>query len=63
LSNTEPGLEGGSFIERRKHSDYVHYVPECQLRAVKGGGIDLEIECKMKNLAVARLAGELGLLP
>lgn len=52
LSNTEPTLVNGSFTERRKHSDYVHYVPDCQLQANNNDQIDIDLEFKMKNLAL-----------
>jgi len=56
LSNTTPGLEGGSFTERRKHSDMIHYVPPAQLSRLRRGEIDVEVEAKMKNLAVLDVA-------
>jgi UV DNA damage endonuclease len=52
LSNTDPSLLNGSFTERRKHSDYVHYIPDCQLNGNNNGEIDVEFEFKMKNLAI-----------
>ncbi len=52
LSNTTPGMENGSFRERRKHSDYVHYIPEHQRVANNSDRIDIEAEFKMKNLAI-----------
>jgi len=52
LSNTEPGLSGGSFTERRKHSDMIHYIPEPQLSRLRRDAVDLEIEAKLKNIAV-----------
>ena len=52
LSNTEPGREGGSFTERRKHSDMIHYIPAAQLERLRRDEIDVEIEAKLKNLAV-----------
>jgi len=52
LSNTTPGLENGSFTERRKHSDYIHYVPDCQREGLLVDVIDVDVEAKMKNLAV-----------
>lgn len=52
LSNTEPELSNGSFLERRKHSDYVHYIPEHQKDANNNDQIDIEFEFKMKNLAI-----------
>lgn len=52
ISNTEPGMEGGSFTDRRKHSDMIHYVPEVQLERLRRDEIDVEVEAKLKNLAV-----------
>lgn len=55
LSNTEPGNEFGSFTEKRKHSNYIHNVPVCQLNLIKNNAIDLDVEAKMKNLAILKL--------
>jgi UV DNA damage endonuclease len=55
LSNTEKGLENGSFTERRKHSDYIHYIPQKQLDMMIEDKIDVDIEAKAKNLAVLKL--------
>jgi len=52
ISNTDPSLVNGSFTDRRKHSDMIHYVPEPQLRDLRNGVIDVEVEAKLKNLAV-----------
>lgn len=55
VSNTEPGLEEGSFTERRKHSWLIHRIPEPQLEFVKKDLIDLEVEAKGKNLALFKI--------
>jgi UV DNA damage endonuclease len=55
LSNTEPHLVNGSFQDRRKHSDMIHYVPQAQLQAMRDDTIDVEIEAKLKNLSVATM--------
>jgi UV DNA damage endonuclease len=52
LSNTTPGLEAGSFTDRRKHSDYVHYIPDCQRIAANTDKINIDMEFKMKNIAL-----------
>jgi len=54
LSNTSPEFINGSFTDRRKHSDYVHYIPDCQLIANNNNEIDIEFEFKMKNLAIKK---------
>ena len=58
LSNTDPTLINGSFTERRKHSDYVHYIPECQLQANNNNLIDIDLEFKMKNVALYKAVKE-----
>ena len=55
LSNTEPVLVNGSFADRRKHSDMIHYVPDCQLEALRDDTVDVEVEAKMKNYAVTKM--------
>lgn len=55
ISNTEPGLENASFHDRRKHSSYIHYVPECQQILVAEDKIDLEVEAKAKQLALLKM--------
>ena len=52
ISNTEPEKENGSFPDRRKHSNMIHYVPDVQLRLLRAGNIDVDVEAKQKNLAV-----------
>ena len=56
LSNTTPGLESGNFTERRKHSDYIHYIPDCQRDGIVRDVVDIDVEAKMKNLAVGKLS-------
>jgi len=52
LSNTEPGLENGSFSDRRKHSWDIHYIPEPQLAGLLADSIDVDVEAKGKNIAL-----------
>jgi len=56
LANTEPGRESGSFNERRKHSNLIHYVPEHQLRSLRDDVVDVEVECKLKNIGIFKLS-------
>lgn len=46
-------------MDRCKHSDYIHRVPDVQLQGLFEDAIDLEVEAKMKNLAVERLRKKL----
>jgi UV DNA damage endonuclease len=39
---------------RRQHSDYLYQIPKHQLAAVNDGRVDMDVEAKMKNLAVFR---------
>lgn len=63
LSNTEPSLINGSFPERRKHSDMIHYVPVTQLKALREGRVDVEVEAKLKNIAVFDMAKRFDIIP
>jgi len=56
ISNTEPHLMNGNFIDRRKHSDMIHYVPDCQLKFLRDKKIDVEVEAKKKNVAVFEMS-------
>ena len=52
ISNTDPSLKDGNFMDRRKHSNMIHYIPEPQLQGLRDDVIDVEIEAKLKNIAV-----------
>lgn len=52
ISNTSPDLVNGNFQDRRKHSDMIHYVPEPQLLGLRNDDVDVEVEAKLKNIAV-----------
>lgn len=52
LSNTDPIHINGSFTERRKHSERVHYIPEYQLKYNNEDKIDIDFEFKLKNIAI-----------
>ena len=56
ISNTEPSLINGSVMDRRKHSDMIHYVPDEQLNALRKNLIDVECEAKKKNLAIFKMS-------
>jgi UV DNA damage endonuclease len=55
ISNTEPLFANGSFTDRRKHSDMIHYVPDVQLQGLRDDVIDVEVEAKLKNIAVTEM--------
>lgn len=58
ISNTSPGLEKAKFMERRKHSDFIHYIPDCQLKGIQTNEVDVDVEAKMKNLALSKMRAE-----
>jgi UV DNA damage endonuclease len=59
MSNSRP--DARTFAERRAHSDYITSPAAVQIAALRDGLIDLEVEAKAKNLAVARLAADFNL--
>jgi UV DNA damage endonuclease len=61
LSNTHPTLVNGSFPDRRKHSDWVYYIPEEQLDLIKKDIVDVDAEFKLKNLAINRMIKDFSL--
>jgi UV DNA damage endonuclease len=61
LSNTEPGMENGSFNEKRSHSNFIHYINQHQLDALRANTIDVDIEAKMKNIALLKFREEYGI--
>jgi UV DNA damage endonuclease len=62
LSNTEPGMESGSFNEKRTHSNFIHYINQHQLDALRNDTIDVDLEAKMKNIALLKFREEYGIL-
>jgi UV DNA damage endonuclease len=60
ISNSEPGTESLGFSERRKHSQYIHYVPAAQLVHLLSNDVDAEVEAKAKNFAVLKMSKDFG---
>lgn len=56
ISNTEPCFVNGSFTDKRKHSNMIHYVPEPQLSYLRDDLIDVDVEAKLKNLSVFKMS-------
>lgn len=61
ISNTTPGLEKGSFSDRRKHSYYIHYIPDVQREAMESDIVDVDVEAKGKNLALLKMRKDFNL--
>lgn len=62
ISNTELGKEKGSYTERRAHSQLIRHVPDQQLKAIINDEIDLDVEAKMKNIALLKMRKDFGIL-
>lgn len=62
LSNTELGSESGTFTERRKHSYYIHHIPQEQLELAIADSVDVDVEAKGKNLAVLKMRNDFQLI-
>ena len=56
ISKTDPVHVNGNFTDRRKHSDLIHYVPDCQLNALRENKVDVEVEAKLKNISVMKMS-------
>lgn len=61
ISNTEPALENGSRLDRRKHSFFIQSIPEPQLEGIRRREIALEVECKSKNLGISKMVADFDL--
>lgn len=63
LSNSEPEfLTKGSFTEKRKHSKYYHSIPDFLIKLNNDGSIDIDMECKMKNIAILKAVQDFGIV-
>jgi UV DNA damage endonuclease len=62
LSNSKPEyLSTDPPTKLRQHSDYLYQIPDYQLQALNNGTIDIEVEAKMKNLAILKAVDDLGM--
>ena len=55
LSNTEIGMENAPYNQRRAHSQLIRYIPPLQLEAIRGNLIDVDVEAKLKNIALLKM--------
>lgn len=61
LSNSKPELsEDATAAKLRTHSDFIGYIPTCQLIFHEVGLIDIDVEAKAKNHAILRMVEDLG---
>lgn len=61
LSNTEIGKEDGSFNEKRAHSELIRYIPDLQLKYIIEDKIDVDVEAKLKNVALIKMRKDFGI--
>ncbi len=62
ISNTEIGEENSSYNKKRAHSQLIRYIPDDQLNAIREDLIDLDVEAKLKNIAVLKMRKDFGIL-
>jgi UV DNA damage endonuclease len=55
ISNTEIGMETAAYNKKRAHSQMIRYVPDIQLQGMRDDTIDVDVEAKLKNLALLKL--------
>lgn len=61
VSNSKPELSPDAPMTKlRQHSDYLRAIPDYQLALNNDGLIDIDVEAKMKNLAIFDAVSELG---
>lgn len=61
ISNTEIGMEDAAFNKKRAHSQMIRYVPQQQLNALRQNTIDVDVEAKMKNIALLKMREDFGI--
>jgi UV DNA damage endonuclease len=62
LSNTEIGMETAPFNKKRAHSAFIHNIPSLQLQGMQEDTIDVDIEAKMKNIALLKIRKDFNIL-
>jgi UV DNA damage endonuclease len=62
LSNTEIGMENAAFNQKRAHSQMIRYIPDIQLAAMREDTVDVDIEAKLKNIALLQVRQQFGIL-
>jgi UV DNA damage endonuclease len=62
ISNTEIGMENAAFNQKRAHSQLIHYIPPLQLEAIRSNVVDVDVEAKLKNIALLKMREDFGIL-
>ena len=55
LSNTEVGMEHAAYNQKRAHSQLIRYIPPLQLDAIRDNLVDVDVEAKLKNIALLKM--------
>lgn len=55
ISNTEIGMENAAFNQKRAHSQMIRYIPPLQLEALRANLVDVDVEAKLKNIALFKM--------
>jgi len=55
ISNTEIGMENAAYNKKRAHSQLIRYVPAEQLQAMRDDTVDVDVEAKLKNIALLKM--------
>lgn len=55
ISNTEIGMENAAYNQKRAHSEMIRYIPPLQLEAIRGNLVDVDVEAKLKNIALLKM--------
>jgi UV DNA damage endonuclease len=55
ISNTEIGCENAAYNKKRAHSQLIRYAPEIQLNAMRDNTVDVDVEAKLKNIALIKM--------
>ena len=61
LSNTEVGMEHAAYNQKRAHSQMIRYIPEEQLNLMMDDAVDVDIEAKLKNIALLKIRSDFGI--
>ena len=62
ISNTEIGQENAAFNQKRAHSQMIRYINPLQLQMMRDNIVDVDVEAKLKNIALLDMRKQFGIL-
>ena len=62
ISNTEIGMENAAYNQKRAHSQMIRYINPLQLEAIRGNVVDVDVEAKLKNIALLKMREDFGII-